>query len=61
MSDFTYLNLPLTSSKKFCFVQGNDGVQLMSLEKAMAPHSSTLAWKIPQAEEPGKLQSMGLL
>ena len=31
------------------------------LEKAMAPHSSTLAWKIPQAEEPGRLQSMGLL
>ena len=26
----------------------------------MAPHSSTLAWKIPWAEEPGKLQSMGL-
>ena len=29
-------------------------------EKAMAPHSSTLAWKIPWAEEPGGLQSMGL-
>ena len=28
-------------------------------EKAMAPHSSTLAWKIPWAEEPGRLQSMG--
>ena len=27
----------------------------------MAPHSSTLAWKIPWAEEPGWLQSMGLL
>ena len=27
-------------------------------EKAMAPHSSTLAWKIPWAEEPGRLQSM---
>ena len=26
---------------------------------AMAPHSSTLAWKIPQTEEPGRLQSMG--
>ena len=25
----------------------------------MAPHSSTLAWKIPWAEEPGRLQSMG--
>ena len=29
-------------------------------EKAMAPHSSTLAWKIPWMEEPGRLQSMGL-
>ena len=31
------------------------------LEKAMAPHSSTLAWKILWTEEPGGLQSMGLL
>ena len=31
------------------------------LEKAMAPHSSTLAWKIPWMEEPGRLQSMGSL
>ena len=30
------------------------------LEKAVAPHSSALAWKIPRAEEPGRLQSMGL-
>ena len=30
-------------------------------EKAMAPHSSTLAWKIPWMEEPGGLQSMGSL
>ena len=29
------------------------------LEKAMASHSSTLAWRIPRTEEPGKLQSMG--
>ena len=29
-------------------------------EKAMAPHSSTLAWKIPWMEEPGGLQSMGV-
>ena len=29
------------------------------LEKEMAPHSSVLAWKIPQTEEPGRLQSMG--
>ena len=31
------------------------------LEKAMAPHSSTLAWKIPWTEKSGGLQSMGLL
>ena len=30
------------------------------LEKAMATHSSILAWKIPWMEEPGKLQSMQL-
>ena len=29
------------------------------LEKGMATHSSTLAWKIPWMEEPGRLQSMG--
>ena len=31
------------------------------LEKAMATHSSTLAWKIPWTEKPGRLQSMGSL
>jgi len=31
------------------------------LEKSMAPHSSTLAWKIPWMEEPGRLQSIGSL
>ena len=30
-------------------------------EKAMAPHSSSPAWKIPWTEEPGGLQSMGSL
>ena len=34
---------------------------IFSTEKAMAPHSSTLAWKIPWMEEPGRLQSMGSL
>ena len=33
----------------------------LPVEKAMAAHSSTLAWKIPWTEEPGKLQSMGSL
>ena len=31
------------------------------MEKAVATHSSTLAWKIPWMDEPGRLQSMGLL
>ena len=37
------------------------GEYAFSLEKAMAPHSSTLAWKIPWTEEPARLQSMGSL
>ena len=38
-----------------------DGEHAIGSEKAMAPHSSTLAWKIPWTEEPGRLQSMGSL
>ena len=34
-------------------------VPALNMEKAMAPHFSPLAWKIPRAEEPGGLQSMG--
>ena len=38
----------------------NNKAQLDQMsEKAMTPHSSTLAWKIPWMEEPGGLQSMG--
>ena len=36
-------------------------ILLLKAEKAVAPHSSTLAWKIPWTEEPGRLQSMGSL
>ena len=32
---------------------------ILGLEKEMATHSSTLAWKIPGMEKPGGLQSMG--
>jgi len=35
-------------------------IALNLLEKAMAPHSSTVAWKIPWTEEPGRLQSRSL-
>ena len=45
------------SSKKDRFGLGSR----VASEKAMAPHSSTPAWKIPWMEEPGRLQSMGLL
>ena len=34
---------------------------MLGPERAMAPYSSTLAWKIPWMEEPGRLQSMGSL
>ena len=37
---------------------GIEPVSTALTEKAMAPHSSTLAWQIPWTEEPGKLQSM---
>ena len=46
--------------------KGNENIRSRSylgvlLEKAMAAHSSTFAWKIPWTEEPGRLQSMGSL
>ena len=41
--------------------KGGDLQVNLHLEKAMAPHFSTLAWKIPWMEEPGRLQSMGSL
>jgi len=37
------------------------GEHMCVMEKAMAPHSSTLAWKIPWMEDHGRLQSMGSL
>ena len=40
---------------------GNFSLTRTTMEKAMAPHSSTLAWKIPWMEESGRLQSMGSL
>ena len=54
------------SSEQWCEVRSQFPAQELNLssldeEKAMAPHSSTLAWKIPWTEEPGGLQSMGLL
>ena len=37
------------------------GTSILASEKALATHSSTLAWKLPWTEEPGGLQSMGSL
>ena len=45
------------STDTSCF----DPVHYLCSKKAMAPHSSTLAWKIPWMEEPGRLRSMRLL
>ena len=40
---------------------GIRGPEMTCVVYTMAPHSSTLAWKIPWMEEPGRLQSMGSL
>ena len=47
--EINFLDKPLTTFRSIC------------LEKEIATHSSTLAWKIPWMEEPGGLQSMGWL
>ena len=56
-----YILLDYIHSFFFFFNQGNYLFLITGVEKAMAPHSSTLAWKIPWTEEPGRLQSMGSL
>ena len=57
LSDKLYLSGVRENSLIFGFIWGG----LLSLvEKAMAPHSSTLAWKIPWTGEPGGLPSLGL-
>ena len=70
---YIYQCYPLDSSWPIYFPGGSDGTVSVynagdlgsspglrrSLEKEMAVHSSTLAWKIPWTEEPGRLQSVG--
>ena len=52
----------MLKTQLLCTVVPNQIVGFLSeVEKAMAPHSSTLAWKIPWSGEPGGLQSMGSL
>ena len=65
------LELFLTTARTFLMAQRVKGLSAMQetlvrslgrddpLEKEMATHSSTIAWKIPWTEEPGRLQSMG--
>ena len=47
--------------KEVVFIKNTVIIKCVAIntEKAMAPHSSTLAWKIPWMEETGRLQSMG--
>ena len=47
-------NLPAVQETQVQSLGGKD-----PLEKGMATHSSTLAWRIPWTEEPGRIQSMG--
>ena len=58
------MDFPGGSDGKASAYNEEDGVQSLGwedpLEKEMATHSSTLAWKIPWTEECGRLQSMGL-
>jgi len=58
MEDFRFFELLPLGEEVLHFQKHNC---LCFVEKAMAPHSSTLAWKIPWMEEPGGLQSMGSL
>ena len=62
VADFMFLDSKITA-KCDCrhLLLGRTSITNLDsiLEKAMAPHSSTLAWKIPWMEEPDRLQSMG--
>ena len=59
-----FLNFIISSAEYIIIYNTLDIISVLLicyLEKAMAPHSSTFAWKIPWMEEPGRLQSMGSL
>ena len=61
-NDIILLRRKVKSSTVFIFhslISFHKPVLSQLSEKAMAPHSSTLAWKIPWMEEPGGLQSLG--
>ena len=54
----------MAQTVKHLLIMRETGIQSLGqedpLEKEMATHSSTLAWKVPWTEEPGRLQSIGL-
>ena len=52
-------SLLASASQRFSLNSEVKDARGLPAERAMAPHSSTLAWKIPWTEEPGRLQSMG--
>ena len=52
-----FIPIPKKGNAKEC----SNYCTIALISHAMAPHSSTLAWKIPWTEEPGRLGSMGLL
>ena len=54
-------SMDMNLSKLWEILEEEEPELLQTMEKAVAPHSSTLAWKISWAEEPGRLQSMGSL
>ena len=58
---YVFLILNLFFNSRIIALQNFAGFCQTSTEKALAPHSSTLAWKIPWVEKPGRLQSMGSL
>ena len=49
----------INNKKKYVLRKSNTSSSVLSPEKAMAPHSSTLAWRIPGTAEPGGLPSIG--
>ena len=56
-----FQNEELERNLKISQEEGKSGSLVTLVEKAMATHSSTLAWKMPWTEKPGRLQPMGSL
>ena len=60
--DFTFSVVVRSSNLYYLILEKNYLLLgLLGFLRAMAPHTSTFAWKIPWVEEPGRLQSVGSL